>query len=122
MWIVKGIGRREETRVGTKLAAVTVDNLRWLLRWDILHRQVIAWPSKMADPKEHPFEDGPLFDSREKCIAWGEEHKATIQRKKDNVNGREVEKIDLSWPGGAVEPQIIIWFDPKTVRPVENPF
>jgi hypothetical protein len=118
-WIVRGTGSREEVKSGGKLAAISVDNLRWLMRWSIADNQVIAWPSRMTDSKWCNIEDNPFFTNREKCVQWGEHHKAAVERKKDNLDGREVEKVELSWPGGVVEDQIVLWFDPETMRPVK---
>ena len=119
IWVLRGVGRREEVHEGPKLAAVIVDNLRWKLQWDMQRNQVIAWPSEMADPKKHrdPLDDDML--NRDKLLEYAEKSKATFVPEKDRLDGREVEKITLSWPEGGMAKKMILWFDPKTRRPAK---
>jgi hypothetical protein len=57
--------------------------------------------------------------SRDKCMQWAEERKATIQIEKDQLGGRNVEKVVVFWPGGQVEDREVVWYDPETRRPVK---
>jgi hypothetical protein len=119
-WVVRGVGRREEVRTGEKLTSVATDNLRWLFRWDIEDRLVIAAPSRMAEPKKYcAIEDSELLMSRDKCLQWAEQRKATIQIEKDRLEGRSVEKMSIFWPGGQVEDREVVWYDPATHRPLK---
>jgi hypothetical protein len=115
IWIVQGVGCRIEVHEGDKLTWVGVDNLRWEFNWNIATNWVSARPSQMPI-NEQSMDQNLLFENREKILDWGEKHKADIKREKDSINGREVEKIILAMPGGAIE---VIWIDPKSMRPVK---
>jgi hypothetical protein len=120
IWVVRGIGRREEVRIGEKLTVVTTDNLRWLLRRDVDDGLVIAAPSRMAEPRKYcEIEDSECLMSRDKCLHWAEQRKATIQIESDRLDGRPVEKVVVFWPGGEVDDREIVWYDPVTRRPVK---
>ena len=119
-WVVRGVGRREEVRSGERLVSVVTDNLRWLFRWDTDDKLVIAAPSRMVEPKKYcEIEDSELLMSRDKCMEWAEQRKATLQIEKDQLDGRSVEKVVIFWPGGQVEDREIVWYDPATHRPVK---
>lgn len=120
IWVVRGVGRREELRVGEKLTAVTTDNLRWLLRREVEDGLVIAVPSRMAHPRNYcELEDAQWLMSRDKCLQWAEQRKATIQIESDQLDGRPAEKTTIFWPGGEVDDREIIWYDPASRRPLK---
>jgi hypothetical protein len=118
MWLVQSVGRRTESRSSGELVSVLVDNLRWKLEWNSRGRRVSAWPSDMADPKANLPLDW-LVTSREEMIQWGEKHKANVVPEKDQLDGREVEKVTLTWSDEPVNTRQIVWFDLKSRRPVK---
>jgi hypothetical protein len=119
VWVVRGVGRRMEVRDGRTLVGVVVDNLRWQLQWDVKRDHVIAWPSKLADPAAHGDDDAVII-SRESFVKWGEKFKAEIVPEKGRLDGKEVEKITLRWPGEIEMGTNTVWFDPRTHRPLKK--
>jgi len=119
VWVVRGVGRRVEVREGTKLVGVGVDNLRWRLQWDVERDYVIAWPSKMADPSARLDDDFELIPSQS-LIGWGEKHKAEVVVERDELDGKEVEKVTVQWPGETEAGANVVWFDPLTHRPLKK--
>jgi hypothetical protein len=119
VWVVRGVGRRMEVREGSKLVAVVVDNMRWQLQWDVERDHVIAWPSKLADPSARSDDDAVII-SRESFVKWGEKFKAEVVPEKDRLDGKEVERIALCWPGEIEMGTNTVWFDPHTRRPLKE--
>jgi hypothetical protein len=117
IWLVWGVGRRVEASAKGKLAATLVDNLRWKIEWNVAGRRVSAWPSEMGkDKPEFPLEW--MLKSRQAMIRWGEKHKAQIVPEKDQLDGREADKITINWPHKPDEPRQTVWFDPQSGRPL----
>ncbi|MHC4405751.1 MAG: hypothetical protein ACYTG0_39395, partial [Planctomycetota bacterium] len=50
VWMVRGVGRRRELRMGAKLFKVIVDTPRWRFEWDVPRNWVVASPSLLEDP------------------------------------------------------------------------
>lgn len=118
MWLVRGVGRRTETRSHDEVTAVLVDNLRWKLEWNVHGRRVSAWPSEMTDSKaDLPFDW--VLKSREEMIRWGEKYKAKLVPEKDRLDGREVDKITVTRTEEPVTTRQIVWFDQKSGRPLK---
>ncbi len=118
-WAVRGVGRRIEVRQASKLAAVVVDNMRWRFIWDPDRDCVIAWPSDLADPSARISDDAVLSE-RESLLRWADRHKADAVPEKHRLDGKEVEKITLRWPGEIPMGTHTVWFDPGTRRPLKK--
>ena len=118
-WLVRGVGRRTENRSNGQLVSVFVDDLRWRFQWDVRARRVSARPSEMLDAKA----DWPLDDyvasSRENFVQWGKRQKVRIVPQDDNLDGRKVEKVTLSWPDWPDRGRQVVWFDRQSRRPVK---
>jgi hypothetical protein len=118
IWLVRGVGRRVEASAKGKPTGVLVDNLRWKILWNVPARRASAWPSEMAGGSpEFPLEW--LLKSREAMIRWGEKYKAQIVPEKDRLDGQEVDKITVDWPGKPGKPRETVWFDKNSGRPLK---
>jgi len=118
IWLVRGVGRRVEARAKEKLTAVLVDNLRWKIEWNVRGRRVSAWPSEMTNGNTD-FSLDWMLKSRTAMTQWGEKYKAKLVPEKDQLDGREVDKITVTWPQKPAKPKNIVWFDQQSGRPLK---
>lgn len=90
-WAVRGVGRRVETRQGSKLVSVVVDTPRWRFVWYVSQKLVVAVPSRLDEFNFPP--EGVNLVSRRWITAWETRNRATMVWAKDRRNGEEVEKL-----------------------------
>ena len=122
-WYVRGKGGRNEVRSAAGLAGVVVNNGRWEFRWDVPGHLVAAWSTALLG-KQSEFEHAGLIQNNEDLLRWAETHKADIHIEPDTLNGRQVRKVTLRWPGPGgpgSQPQFdTVWFDPDSLLPLRQ--
>jgi hypothetical protein len=122
-WFVRGKGGRNEVRSSAGLIGVAINNGRWEFRWDVPGHLVAAWSTALIG-KRSEFEIAGLVQDNEALLRWAENHQADIHIEPDSLDGRNVRKVVLRWPGPGSpgsHPQIdTVWFDPDSLRPVKQ--
>lgn len=96
VWMLRGVGRRVETRKGSELAFVIVDTPRWRFLHDVASNCVAASPSQLAD--RNVGDDDAMLSLRDPIIRMWEQSTAGFVCENDTVDGKEVEKITFYCP------------------------
>ena len=118
---VKAEGARSAS--GDGLVGVVVNNGRWEFRWDVPGHLVAAWSTALLG-KQSEFEHAGLIQNNEALLQWAETHKADIHIEPDTLNGHQVRKVTLRWPGPGSpgsQPQVdTVWFNPDSLLPLRQ--
>jgi hypothetical protein len=95
-WEVRGVGRRVETRRGSKLTSVTVLTPRWQFTWDVTANVVVAH-SACSYQHELAGESMPLSWLREALETHLKATAISYTVEKDRRDGKPVEKITAKY-------------------------
>lgn len=117
VWASKDLGRRQEIRRGGELQFLRIDTPAWSLLWRPSLNRATLLPSRLADLVD---EDGGTIEMHGTAIRYAEELTAMFRLQKEQLNGKEVDKVTEYYPA---DPQVagewpIHTFDPEMQRKV----